>query len=174
MSSAEGSSELPLSERVASSYQELAAVAGDLNAISDQLGKYVSELDSALKKLNLGVTVWVQLRGNEDPRTQDYWSEDVGYAKRDGKWGIALRKLHGNYNDPEYGESESWLFNDAPRELRLAAITKIPDLFDELSKKAFETTQRLIEKIQETDALVRAVKKAAEPAEKHPTGGQKR
>jgi hypothetical protein len=30
----------------------------------------------------------------------------IGYAKISGKWGIALRKLSGNYNDPEMEECE--------------------------------------------------------------------
>ena len=153
-----------LPERVASSYQQLAAVAGDLNAVSDTLGKYVSELDAALKKLNLGITVWDSLRASDDPRTQHYWSEDLGYAKIGGKWGIALRTVSGNYNYPDEDEIESWLFNDAPRQLRLAAIGKIPDLFQVLSEKASETTHQIIEKLEETEELVKAVKKAsAEP-----------
>ena len=58
---------LPLSERVASYYAQLTSAAKDLNSISDELGKSIAEIDMALKKLNLGVAVWVPIRKEDGP-----------------------------------------------------------------------------------------------------------
>lgn len=135
-----------LSERVTASFSQLTSVASDLNAISDELGKSIAEIDAALKKLNLGITVWEKISAWEaDPQMGDlsYWTEDIGYAKIKGKWGISLRRVDGDYNNPDRDEIESWLFNDAPRALRLEAIEKIPDLLEKLSKEAVKVTHQI-------------------------------
>jgi len=149
-----------LVERVHSSYQKLAEVASDLNTVSDSLGQMIAELDLALKRLNLGITVWVQIRGDFDDEF-DYWSEDLGYAKIGSKWGIALRARSGNPNEPESESVEEWLFSDAPRQLRLSAIENIPELFEKLSEQAVKTTEKIVKKLLATRDLVSAVKKAA-------------
>jgi hypothetical protein len=160
MPSKEGS----LSERVASSYKQLSAVASDLNAVSDELGKSIAELDAALKTLNLGVTVWAAIRsGGGDEYCQTWhWSEEIGYAKIGGKWGIALRTVNGDHQYPDDDTVESWLFNDAPRSLRLSAIGNIPALLENLSKEAAETTKQIRSQLSEAQEVAAAVKKAAE------------
>jgi hypothetical protein len=149
-----------LSAKVQTAYRQLSSAASDLNAISDELGKSIADLDVALKKLNLGVSVWVDLRGNEDPQDQSYWGDDLGYAKVGGKWGIALRNVVGNYNWPDEQKIEEWLFNDAPRELRLAAIGKIPELLDKLNEKATEMAKKIKAKLTEAQEVAAAVKEA--------------
>jgi hypothetical protein len=148
-------------ERVQSSYRKLFEVASALNKVSDALGQMIAELDLALKKLNLGITIWVQLKGNVDQETLDYSTEDLGYAKVRGKWGIALRTFSQNYHYPEDAEREEWPFNDAPRQLRLSAIEKIPELLEKLSEQAAQTTEEICCKVAETEELVTAVKTAA-------------
>lgn len=156
-----------LAERVQASYLQLSAVASDLNSVSDQLGKSIAEVDDALKKLNLGVSVWVTIEGNEDPPF--YWREDLGYSKLDGKWGIALRTVKGNYAEDEE-RVEAWLFNDAPRPLRLSAISKLPELLKELSEEAVETTKKIKNGLKEAEQVVAALKTAViEPTSKAPT-----
>lgn len=158
------SNEGSLSERVASSFRQLSAVASDLNTVSDELGKPIAELDLALKKLNLGVEVWVQLRGGDDPAPDDlsFWSEDLGYAKIGGKWGIALRTVFGDYNYPDQESVERWLFNDAPRSMRLLGIGKIPELLEKLSTEATEATYKIKGKLEEAHQVAAVVKAAAE------------
>jgi prefoldin subunit 5 len=150
-----------LIERVQASYRQLSAFASDLNAVSDELGKSITDLDSTLKKLNLGISVWVDIRSGEDPQSLDYWSEDIGYAKIGGRWGIALRTVKGNPNWPD-DDIEEWLFNEAPRLLRLSAIGKIAELLEKLSEKAAETTKKIKEKLGEAQKVAAAVKQAAE------------
>ena len=155
-----------LAERVQASYLQLSAVASDLNSVSDQLGKSIAEIDDALKKLNLGVSVWVTIEGTEDPPY--YWTDDLGYSKIDGKWGIALRAVKGNYAEDEE-RAEAWLFNDAPRPLRLSAVSKLPNLLRKLSEEAAETTKKIKSSLKEAQQVVVALKTAVqEPTSKEP------
>ncbi len=156
--------EIPLLERVANYYSQLTTVAADLNAVSDELGKSIAEIDVALKKLNLGITAWVPVYSGEGGLHGDdfsFWSRDIGYAKVSGKWGISLRTVDGNYHDPDEANVEAWLFNDAPRSNRLEAIGKIPELLEKLSKDAVETTKNIQARLGEAKAVADAVKSAA-------------
>jgi hypothetical protein len=139
-----------LSERVTNSFLQLTSVASELNAISDELGNSIADIDAALKKLNVGITVWETISdgsGNPDIGDSTHWSEDIGYAKIKGKWGICLRRVDGDFSDPDRDEVESWLFSDAPRVLRLEAIEKIPDLLEKLSKEAIKVTDQIKDRL---------------------------
>jgi len=162
------SPESSLIQRAESAFRQLTISASDLNLASDQLGKYVADLDAALKKLNLGVTAWVPIRSGDSSDELDYWREDLGYAKIDGKWGISLRTVDGNYNYPDRDNVEKWLFNDAPRSLRLTAIQKLPILLEKLSEEATETTNKIRRKLAETEELAAAVKRVAEMPKSRP------
>jgi len=151
-------------QKVQSSYQKLHSVAVDLNATSDQIGKPIVELDSALKKLNLGISAWVTVLSETKPNGTVRHA-DIGYAKIDGTWGIALRHVKGDYSHPD---PEEWLFNDAPRSLRLAAIGHIPDLLEKLSKEAVETTAELKKQLSTVQEVAAVVKKLAEQPFIHP------
>jgi hypothetical protein len=154
----------PLLERVANYYSQLSTVAADLNAVSDELGKSIAEIDAALKKLNLGITTWVTIHGDDGRVSQgvtSYWSRDIGYAKVEGKWGICLRKVEGDHDYPDSPKTEEWLFNDAPRSFRLEAIDKIPELLEKLSKVAVKTTKDVRARLGEAQAVAEAVKGAA-------------
>jgi hypothetical protein len=150
---------IPLLERVANYYSQLSSVAADLNAVSDELGKSISDIDGALKKLNLGIAAWVPIQSGEEDYS--FWSRDVGYAKVGGKWGISLRKVDGDYTDPDRAAVEEWPFNEAPRALRLEAIDKIPALLETLSNDAVKTTKDIRAKLGEAQAVAEAVKRAA-------------
>jgi hypothetical protein len=155
------SSKESLVSRVETSYRKLSAVASDLNFTSDELGKSISELDAALKKLNLGIPVWVTIRRETD---EEGWfkNEDLGYDKIGGTWGIGLRTVTGYYNDPEGERSDWWLFNDGPRPLRLSAIEKIPELLEKLSTESDEAAKKIRARLAEVQEVAAVVKKAAE------------
>lgn len=156
------SKDASLSERVNTSFRQLSVAATHLNAVSDALGKSISELDSALKRLNLGVSAWVAINaGNDLPEDGYFWSEDIGYDKINNKWGIAIRTVSGNYMDPDIEHSERWLFNDAPRSLRVAAVEKIPDLIDKLNKEAEATAKKIKEKTDHARQLAAAINELA-------------
>jgi prefoldin subunit 5 len=155
--------EIPLPERIAAHYAQLCFAAADLNAVSDELGKSITDIDMVLKQLNLGISVWVKLYGGDGVRYNDtsFWSRDLGYAKVDGKWGICLRKLEGDFSEPDEPAIEEWLFNEAPRSLRLEAIEKIPELLEKLSSEATKTTKEIRAKLAEAKVVATAIKDAA-------------
>lgn len=150
-----------LADRVESSFRKLSVVASDLNLVSDGLGKPVGELDLALKKLNLGLTVWVPTK-HETDENGNHWGEDLGYDKIEGKWGIALRRCSGNYDYPDDDQVEVWAFNDAPRALRLSAIGAIPELLETLSAEGERTAKRVRAKLVEAQEVAAILKKAGE------------
>lgn len=151
----------PLPVKVQSSFQQLADAAKTLNAASDRFSKLVAEIDTALKPLNIGLVCWVNIGGpwRSEDGEQEY-REQVGYAKIGGKWGIALRTV----NEVVYRDDsdiEQWLFNDAPRQLRLKAIDFIPDMLCELSKEAANFTEKITKKTVDVQQLVSALKGSA-------------
>jgi hypothetical protein len=146
-----------LPEMAEFSFTQLAAVASDLNDVSDELGKSITEIDSSLKKLNLGVSVWIRVGGWDNPQEMEYFREQLGYAKVNGKWGIALRTIAGDDNHPDQEHIEAWLFNDGPRTLRLTAIEKLPEMLLMLSKEALETAGKIKNKLAEVQEVARAI-----------------
>jgi prefoldin subunit 5 len=149
-------------ERVLASFRQLSTSAKNLNNASDELRDTISAFDAALKKLNLGISAWVRISGDEDANGE-YWSRDIGYAKVGDTWGIALRDITGNHDVPEAGYTthEEWLFNDAPRWMRIEGVGKIADLLESLTKQADTTAQRIKKKTAEAKELAAAISAAA-------------
>jgi hypothetical protein len=152
-----------LNSRISSSYKQLTQAATELNAVSDELGKFVTALDAALRRLNLGIATWLRLESREDG-SGNYTKRDLGYAKVGNKWGIALRTMSGNHNDVEDSNVEEWLFNDAPRALRIESVEKLPDLFENLVKEADAATKQIRTKTQRAQALAGALTEQAAAA----------
>src|SRR5437867_2390533 len=96
---AKQASQIPPAERVQTSYKQLSAAAANLNSVSDELNKVVGVVDTGLKKLNLGISAWVEVSGNDriGPDGCEWWSRDIGYTKVGDKWGIALRTAEGDH-----------------------------------------------------------------------------
>jgi hypothetical protein len=145
-------------ERVHASFRQLSASATNLNNASNELRDTISTLDAALKKLNLGISAWVKISGDVDV-DGEFWSRDIGYTKIADTWGIALRDFSGNHNDPEagYTKYEEWLFNDAPRWMRIEGVGKIADLLESLTKQADTTAERIKKKTEEAKELAAAI-----------------
>jgi hypothetical protein len=159
----------PAADRVQTSYKQLSLVATSLNAASDELVEAVSVFDAALKKLNLGISAWVLVSGNNDD-DGEWWSRNIGYMRVGDTWGIALKTADGNYNCPDRDSEEKWLFKDAPRWMRIEAVGKIPDLLEALLKQAEDTTKKIKDKTEEVFALAVAMSKVVEDAQ---AAGQK-
>ena len=155
-------------ERIAAAYKRLAASAESLSSKTDEFSKQVAVLDSALKKLDLGIIAWERIRGGED-KSGNYWAEDVGYAKINGKWGIAIRERSGNTNTG-IEESDEWLFNDAPRSLRISAIDQMPGLLNKLAASTGKTARKIDEKIAQAKSLAMALNKAVSEIEQERKG----
>ncbi len=147
-------------EKIQAHFQALSSVASSLNKASDELTKVVAILDEALKNLNVGLTVWVTFR-SRGVEPQEYDNDQIGYCKVNGKWGIALRQIWGDYGMDYFASEGPWLFNEAPREMRLHGVDKIPEVIEALGKEAFDTTKKIHEKTQEVRELSGAIEKIA-------------
>ncbi len=152
--------EVPLSTRVKESFAKLSSAAADLNAASDELGQYISAADEALKKLNLGIHGWIDTYRFEDANNSGRYSRhQLGYTKLNGKWGIALSVMDGNEYTDECDE-ETWLFNDAPRHLRVDAIDKLPELIEFLASRATDTASEIRAKKTQAEQFLAGIKEA--------------
>jgi hypothetical protein len=145
--------EVPLPDRISASFQELADCSARLNSASDELANAVHPIDAALKKLNLGVTAWHSYKRFDDPHGSEYyWSRRIGYARVGRTWGLALSTVSGYYSSDDE-DKEEWLFNDAPRWMRVEAVDHIPDLLELLVKETNKVTANLQEKTEKAREL---------------------
>jgi hypothetical protein len=149
---------VPPSERISASlFKELADSAARLNSGSDELAKAIRPIDAALKKLNLGVSAWYIYHGSEGPDPDgNYYCRRLGYAKVGGKWGLALSTSSGNVH-AEVDSYDEWLFNDAPRLMRLEALDAIPDLLEQLVKESNKVAENLKEKAKHARELAEMI-----------------
>ncbi|MGA2428682.1 MAG: hypothetical protein ABSH13_09275 [Candidatus Acidiferrum sp.] len=148
--------------------QALATVSASLNASSDELTKNVSVIDEVLKRFNVGVPAWVTFRSRSVEDDQ-YDDDQIGYCKVEGRWGLALRRIWGDYSLENFNQSGPWLFNDAPRELRLLSADKISEVIEELGKAASDTAKKVQQKAREVGELAAAISKAV--TQEQPTRG---
>jgi hypothetical protein len=153
----------PKFAKVQANFRALSSISTSLNTASDELVKAVSVLDEALKKLNVGLTVWVTFRSRGDDRGYDLYQ--TGYGKVNRKWGIALRHIWRDNVTEQHDEEGPWLFSDAPRELRITSVDSIPEAIEALSKEASSVTKKIQEKTQEVRELASVIE---HPVQHHP------
>ncbi len=147
-------------EKVQTHFEALSSVASSLNSASDEFTKVVTILDEALKQLNVGLTAWVTFR-SRGIEPWEYDDDQIGYSKVNGRWGIALRRIWGDQREDEQRNEGPWLFNEAPREMRLHGVDKIPEVIEALGKEAFDLTRKIHEKTHEVRELTGAIEKIA-------------
>ena len=147
-----------LQERVSAAVEKLAASAAELNVVSDELGKPIPAIDTALQGLNLGVSAWVEFERRSDPDYEFFSDRSIGYARVSGTWGIAIRTRSGTYDSYE---TEEWRFNDAPRSYRLEALDKLPELLEQLARVANDTASELKRKLVSTKQVATTISQMA-------------
>jgi hypothetical protein len=125
-------------DRLQHTLQELASSADKLNSLSDELNKQVSDVESAVNKMGIGLTANVNTETWSDDRGEKYDIWRISYERHAGKWGFTIEHLWGHEGYEDSAELERYAFKDAPREHRLRAVEKIPDLIDALVKKSKE------------------------------------
>lgn len=140
-------------DRVRKAVEQFPAAASALNGATDQLGKSVSQLDAIFKKFSFGIPIWVPFDESDASFFPLYDHEDLGYAKIGGRWGVAIRVVAGDETAPRPESEDKWLFNDAPRLLRVRATEVIPELLEALLTRASEMTKKITERAHEVDAL---------------------
>jgi hypothetical protein len=157
---------------IGTQFRALASTAASLNKASDELTHAVSVLDEALKKLNIGLTVWESFAFGqcEDP---SYSADQIGYAKVNGKWGIALKSIWGNEAFDVHHEDGPWLFGEAPRQMRVQSVAHLPKLIENLAKHSIDTTKAICAKTKEVRDLVSIVEEISKEQEKSGQRGSK-
>ena len=151
--------QVPPAEKIQIIFTQLSKAAVDLNTSSDELSKPIYVCEAALKKLNLGISAWVELSG--DDSGGDWWDRSLGYTQLKDRWCIALRTREGHHANSDHDTEELWSFNDAPRWMRIEAVAKLPEVLEALLKQAEETTQKIRKKIAQANELVEAINKVA-------------
>ncbi len=128
-----------VAQRLEKTVSRLSSASTQLNFASDDLAKAVNSWDVILKKLNLGIEVWVDTTSSGDSGDK-WWDRGIGYAEVGDRWCLALRERSG---DPVELDEQVWAFNQAPRWLRVEGISKLLELLEALVKRTEETTKKL-------------------------------
>jgi len=151
-----------LTDKIESTLKKLASVSQSLNQASDAVTSRIAEVETALREYKLGIEAWVDIeRWSEVGQFGDgtYYElrriQRLGYGKKGGKWGLLT------YVDAEESEDrEEFAFlREAPREVRLAAVDKLPDLLEALVEKALETSQEAMKKAEKAKQIAAGLNK---------------
>lgn len=139
--------------------QNLAALSQDLNDASDRLSEQVADAERALNALRLGVTAWVSLyeRQVDIGASEPFWTNEtvyLGYGKHNGKWGL----LYSTELDPFPNEAHVTPLREAPREDRLYAVEKLPNLIKKLEERAQSVAEDARKKAAQVKELVGALR----------------
>jgi hypothetical protein len=144
--------------KIQTHFKTLSSVAPALNTASDELSKAIRSLDQSLKKLNVGLSVWVSFADHTDePGDGSYNLEQIGYTKVSGEWGLALRHIWGHEAFDSHSQEGPWLFTDAPRDMRIRSIDKIPEVVEQLGNEAIQTTKKMQQRTIEVRDLASAI-----------------
>jgi hypothetical protein len=151
-----------MTDKIESTLKKLASVSQSLNQASDLVTARISEVESALREYKLGVEAWVDIRRwhDEGQFTDGNWyrlgrTQRLAYGKKDGKWGL-LTYIVAEESD----EYEEFAFlREAPRDLRLNAIDKLPELLEALVEKAVQTAQEATRKAEKAGQIAAGLAK---------------
>ncbi|MGH9710181.1 MAG: hypothetical protein ACRD37_06515, partial [Candidatus Acidiferrales bacterium] len=100
---------------------------------------------------------WVPFRFRGDDESSAFDQDQIGYAKVNGKWGIALRRVWGSEDQATFNIDGPWLFNDAPRDVRLSSVDGILKVLEALFTEAVDTAKKIEQKIKAVRDLTQAV-----------------
>ena len=138
---------------VESCVQKLTASSRAINALSKALTEQVCEIEDTINGLNLGIKTDVLCKSSFDE--DGIWTKELNlcWGKFNGHWGFIVEEHEKDRsigNPDQQDTYRHWLFRDAPRELRLAVVDKIPELL----KSMVTTADGFIEQIAEKTSFV--------------------
>lgn len=126
--------------------QELSEVAETLNQESDSINDLIERFEDKLRNLNVGLEVWLAHALKSEPwvyteersMTETIGTNDLqlGFVKFAGKWQLATRTVTwrrgpGDRRELTEVETASTRLLDAPRDIRIAALRRFPELLRE-------------------------------------------
>lgn len=143
------------SARISAAFSKLTESAKSINSISARLNKQIAAVENCLRQINVGVGCWTTINKGDSGRGE-YWSQNVGFTRINGKWCIAIQTLEGaDWADAD--KTEDWPFAEAPRYLQPKAVDKIPELIESLIAATDAAAERLEEKILPAEEIATAV-----------------
>ncbi|SRR5713101_6342931 len=134
---------------IESHLKQLTAAAKTLNELSDTLTTQVGQIETIVNALNLGVRASVQVEtlSLSEDRMCRQWLQ-LGYGKSGNKWGFIVEELFRDLNNPDRDDYDGWPFKEAPREFRIKAVDKIPELLEALVKKSAEVASDITKRVE--------------------------
>lgn len=147
--------------RKSASLDVLTETSKKINTATKRLTAAVEQFNEALKRLNLGVPVWIEVCGRS-PDDHIVETQELGYAKVKGKWGVCIRfTVEGLGPDPEEKE---WHFEDAPREMRVNASGSFNKLLIALNEVSLKTAQIMEKHATDVEEMSFSIVEAANNA----------
>jgi hypothetical protein len=151
-----------MTDKVQSTLKKLASVSHSLNQASDLVTSRIAEVESALREYKLGVEAGTDIQKwyEEGQFTDGSWyrlrrTRRLAYGKKNGKWGLLTYIIA-----EESDEYEEFAFlREAPRDVRLAAIDKLPEVLEALVEKAVQTTQEATKKAETAGQIASGLNK---------------
>jgi len=145
------------------SFEALTETSQKVNEASKRLSAAVDKMNDALKKLNLGIPVWLNFStGGPDDMRGIVETEQLGYARVKGKWGVCIRLIVEGLG-PEDDITE-WHFDNAPRDMRIRASAFFGKLLEDLNNESMLQAKIMEERAKNIDELTNCVIEIANQA----------
>jgi prefoldin subunit 5 len=150
-------------------FERLAALSQDLNETSDLVSRQIAEVESALNALRLGVRAWVDVERSVEKAEstskggERHYSDltrvlQLGYIKHQGQWRLVIADGYEELWDvDDFGAITA--LREAKRDVKLAAVDKIPALLVKIEEEATRVTQQATEKAQQLKDVAAALGK---------------
>jgi hypothetical protein len=122
-------------------FSRLTKLSAQLNADSDSISEALKQIETKLGKLRLGIEEWIVL--SKDKFEGDTITTDLGYAKINGTWHLAIRDDINYVNTGSSEGDEPMALQQASRELRYEALKRMPVLIKALEDKAEQEVRKL-------------------------------
>jgi len=146
---------------------QLASISQSLNEASDLLSQRIAEVEAALREYKLGVEAWVELLREKEEHTGTDGKgslivtrvQQLGYGKHNGKWGLLVAEWYDEFFEPS--DVRSSFLRDAARDVRLAAVVKLPGLLKALAEKAAQVSGDAVKKAEQARRIAAGLSKKA-------------
>ncbi len=142
--------------------QELSSTAKNVNDLTDQLTKEVSGIEAVVNRLNLGVETNVRVESWSDEEGVHSGLWRLAYGKHAGKWCFSIEYLTEDHDEGPMADTyESWFFKDAPRDARIKAVGKIPELLAVLVQESRKLAEEIAGKVTYAQELAETLSQAS-------------
>jgi hypothetical protein len=147
-------------------FAAISASAKYLNQQSDSFHNLLTNIESTIVNLGIGLELWLTGVENFVPNpTQDYYGSKrgwtIGLTKHDRSWCVAVREAFLNDNEREMflcnPEDNTTPLLDAPRERRIASLKLIPALVARLNEEAQRAAKVMDEAIAQARSIDRSL-----------------